>query len=325
MKALVVESEKKGCHGVKPHHSLVKKNLLQINIQNFIATRTFSIKDFTIKVYSNTSIWELKEIIGKKIGFSPGMIRLFHGNRQHPSDNNTNSVEISSILHNITLHELDIKTNEMFSVFKLNIIDQSSRPDLLNENGEMIPKLISALTEIFKEYSENGKMSKYDCARFINVTQENVYPVTISDYAITSVFDKYDDDKDDQIDLEGFLDYFKQKIDYGMKNGFVWSILKRLGYRNDLRKINDPEDAETINGELLLRHSISNNSSFLEFLFSLAKENDLIQKETHNFLFSLSTNLEIFKKFLNIGELFSSDDNKEEVWESLVSSENNLK
>ena len=60
---MLEESEKNGTAGVKSHSGLLKRNIITLKIIDNIERNN----EFFIKVYSNTTMWDLKEIISKKI------------------------------------------------------------------------------------------------------------------------------------------------------------------------------------------------------------------------------------------------------------------
>ena len=60
---MIEESEKNGTAGVKSHFCLLKRKVITLKIIDNIERNN----EFYIKVYSNTTMWDLKEIIAKKI------------------------------------------------------------------------------------------------------------------------------------------------------------------------------------------------------------------------------------------------------------------
>ena len=63
LKLMLEESEKNGTAGVKSHSGLLKRNIISLKVIDNIERNT----EFFIRVYSNTTMWDLKVIIGKKI------------------------------------------------------------------------------------------------------------------------------------------------------------------------------------------------------------------------------------------------------------------
>jgi hypothetical protein len=69
---MIEESEKKGTARVKSHSGLIKNKILKLKINSFIPKTP----DSFIKVFGNTTIWDLKEIISKKVGVAVDFLKL---------------------------------------------------------------------------------------------------------------------------------------------------------------------------------------------------------------------------------------------------------
>ncbi len=63
---MIEESEKKGTAMIKSHAGLIKKKVINLNINSYI----HRVDDFKLKLYANTTFWELKEIISKRVSIS---------------------------------------------------------------------------------------------------------------------------------------------------------------------------------------------------------------------------------------------------------------
>ena len=63
LRQIIEKSEINGTGRIKSHYGLIKQKVLKININDDTSPKS---KEFPIKVYGNTTIWELKEIISKK-------------------------------------------------------------------------------------------------------------------------------------------------------------------------------------------------------------------------------------------------------------------
>ena len=69
---MIEESEKKGTGRVKSHSGLIKNKIIKLKINSFIS----KVPDSYIKVFGNTTIWDLKEIISKKVGVAVDFLKL---------------------------------------------------------------------------------------------------------------------------------------------------------------------------------------------------------------------------------------------------------
>jgi hypothetical protein len=94
LKILIEKSEVNGTARVKSHTGLIKQKVIRLNI---IDDTSSKFHEFQIKVYGNTTIWELKEILSKKINVYVDFLRFMY-QRQ----------EISSCDHGKTLIDLKV-------------------------------------------------------------------------------------------------------------------------------------------------------------------------------------------------------------------------
>ena len=72
LRLMIEESEKKGTAGIKSHSGLIKNKVLNVNISSYIQR----VDDFKLKLYANTTFWELKEIISKKTSISLDFLKI---------------------------------------------------------------------------------------------------------------------------------------------------------------------------------------------------------------------------------------------------------
>lgn len=69
---MIEESEKKGTARVKSHAGLIKNKIIKLKINSFIP----KVADTYIKVFGNTTIWDLKEIISKKVSVAVDFLKI---------------------------------------------------------------------------------------------------------------------------------------------------------------------------------------------------------------------------------------------------------
>ncbi len=323
IKALVEESEILGLAGVKSHSSILKKRIMTINIQNLIPTNKIlpKLNNFELTVFGNTTIWEIKELIAKKLEINPGIIMLHIKDSSISGDSKSLGQEISPKDHGKTLIERKIKNGDIFIVRNNGLSDALEKSKLLKENGDFIPRFKEVITNIFQEYSTDGKMSRIECAKFLNTAYDSNQPFEVNDYIVQNIFEKYQTDQDDNyLDLNGFFKYFMNSIELMGRNNLIWNMLKKLGYRNDLKRSNGPLDCHIIEKEYLPRFIISSNQSYFSELFSLQNENMTIAHEAYKFLQYISTNHEILNRVIYVERQFSKVSCNEIVWEDLFSS-----
>ncbi len=324
---MIEESEIIGIAGVKSHSSILKKRIMTITIQNLLSTNktlTHSYPNyFKLTVFGNTTIWEIKQLIAKKLDIPPGIITLYLKDSSKSLESNSLGHEISPKDHGKTLIERKVKNGDMFIVSNSVLSDTLEKPNLLNEKGDSIPRFKEVLRNIFEEYSTEGKMSKIECAKFLNNAYDSNQPFKDNDYIVQNIFEKYQIDQDDDyLDINGFYKCFRHSNEFMGRNNLIWNMIKKLGYRNDLKRYNDPIDCHIIQKEYLPRYFISSNQSYFSELFFLQNYSMILAYQTYKFIQYINTNHEIYNKIIFIERQFSEDSCYETIWEDLFSSDN---
>jgi len=91
-KLIIEESEKKGTARIKSHSALLKKKVVNLFVSSFISKAD----DFFIRVYGNTTIWELKEIISKRVKISHEFLKIvIKSNEISESDNGKTIIDFN--------------------------------------------------------------------------------------------------------------------------------------------------------------------------------------------------------------------------------------
>jgi hypothetical protein len=81
---MIEESEKRGTAGVKSHTGLLKKKIVNIKAYSSIN----ELRHFNLRLYGNTTMWELKEIISANVNYCIDFIRVvINGYELKNSDN----------------------------------------------------------------------------------------------------------------------------------------------------------------------------------------------------------------------------------------------
>lgn len=81
-------------------------------------------------------------------------------------------------------------------------------------------------------------MSKTDCNKFIVACLGESFTKNNED-RITTVYEKYDTDRDDHLTLQNFLDFYEDSAKERALT--VWSNLKSFRIRYDFRSFDDPD------------------------------------------------------------------------------------
>ena len=332
IKSLIEESEKKGTAGCISHSSLLRSSIKTLNVTNSLFNaRTFPVhlkKKFQIKVFSNTTLWDLKKLLGNMCSAVPEAIKISSGTLKDISDNE----------HGKTLSELHFKDEEIITLNKnTTVIDKIQKVQLM-DGGEALPRFRQVLKEIFEYFTKDGKMTMEDCAAFATVATNSIEQLPSTDTRVTYVFNNYDKDKDGIIYEEDFALFFK---DAAMtKLDVVWDNIKACNYRNDLKKIHEPIDEYNNDRNAMPRYILSKNQKYFNTIFALQDEEESIAKEASKLLSTISTNPEIFKELLILNRLnyFFEDTNQisslsvdekkyklEEIWNLYMDNHNNYK
>ena len=97
LKLMIEESEKRGTAGVKSHSGLLKKKIFNLKISSSLRSQ----KDFDLRIYGNTTIWELKEIIAKNSKYCLDFLKInINGYELKSSDNGKTLIELEVIFYN---------------------------------------------------------------------------------------------------------------------------------------------------------------------------------------------------------------------------------
>lgn len=75
LKIMIEKSEVKGTARVKSHSGLLKQKILILNINDDTST---NYNEFEVRVYGNTTIWEMKEILSKKINVTVDFLKFIY-------------------------------------------------------------------------------------------------------------------------------------------------------------------------------------------------------------------------------------------------------
>lgn len=219
LKVLIEESEKNGTAGLKSHNALLKSSILNLRIV------TVKYNDIFIKVYENTTIWELKEILARKVNIVVDFIKI----------KIKGDYEITSNDHGCTIVSLGISDWE--SIFVDTNGNELKIPQkVLVKDGEVVPELIEIFKLWFEKFSTDGKMTKEDLARFTKLVIASKDNIDIYDHKVAGVFAKYDTDRDGFMDEDGFIRFYSDSTI--AREAVVWENLKQYGIRNDLKFVN---------------------------------------------------------------------------------------
>ena len=103
LKLMIQESEKKGTAHIKSHFGLQKRKILNIKV----LSQNAKLNNCSVTVYGNTTMWELKEIISKKIKACVDFIKL-EINKVELQDNDNGKTCIDMKVVKLILSDLNL-------------------------------------------------------------------------------------------------------------------------------------------------------------------------------------------------------------------------
>ncbi|CAD8119650.1 unnamed protein product [Paramecium sonneborni] len=281
------QSEINGVGNLKSLNALSQGEELQIQIQYENSQQ----KRFTIKINDNQTIVELRFAISKVIKQQWDAVGL-----------NSLKGEIKFTENGKMIKDLRLKKGEILMVFKKQVKEVKEMQLLDGDNLSEQAKV--AFTEIFNEFSTDGKMTKEDCTRFVTGCTGN--PCSIEDANIQRTFEQYDKDKDSILTLQDFFDFYTDSA--RSKKSTVWLNLQTLHYRNDLIR-GDKVPLPQINAQELPRGQIVQNQEYLDLLFELLQNsNSQVQEKTWYLLRRLPPSPQLIKQMITLENITKPTD-----------------
>ena len=286
MMDMIDESERKGTGRLKSHNALLKGYLIDFVVHNNVTSGKTVPKKLEVQAYANTTVWELKAELGKYVDSSAECIKMSVGNKELKDTDNGK-----------TIGELVKKRSGVLTLDKKNMDDIPKEP-LMTEDFQFTEKARAAFADVFNKFaSKEGKMDAEAAAAFIqNTTGEGT--VAATDGRIKMLFSSFDKDKDGQLDLDGFLDFYKDAM-MNKREDTVRQNLGVHGFRNDLKKFNEVQET-VIEVATLPRYILSCNPKSFDLLFRILDMGESSAEQTWNLISRLTTNETIYNELLSL-------------------------
>jgi hypothetical protein len=217
---------------------------------------------------------------------------------------NKDNIELDYQFNGKTLYSLGLP-HEITIVISPNNLEKTIPKKNLTENGEPTKETLKMFNEWFDMFSENGKMTLVTCGKFVKAatnSRENIEP---SDTRVADLFKEKDSNGDNLLEREEFIDFYVESVKN--KEQIVLENVHAMGYRNDLKKMNEPYYEENTEPEKLPRYQLATNDEFFEAIFNSFLENnsidsilvDKINLSIFSFINQLVTNPKIYNKIMN--------------------------
>jgi len=166
---------------------------------------------------------------------------------------------------------------------------------LVGSDDEINPLAKKIFIDWFTTFSENGRMSPKHCADFIHSCTNDYCKA--DDRRVKDVFATYDDDRDGQLTLENFLEFYISAA--RQRPHVVWNNLSSHHYRNDLKKATEVEE-EFVDVKTLPRYIISTNDTYFQEIFSLLDLGGKIATSAWKLINRLPTSPQIFADIISL-------------------------
>ena len=183
------------------------------------ANNTFG-KRFELSLYSNCTIFDLRNIVGVLTNVPAEMIKITRVGTKS---------EIKEVQNGQTLADLEFKNNEDLIATKKNL-DNIEKAPLTQLGGQLTPEARAIFEDWFDTFSKDGLMRKEDTVAFIrSCTDDNC---SLNDPRVTGLFRDYDNDNDGCVTKEEFVEFYR--VSSVKKPDVVRSNIISHNYTNDL-------------------------------------------------------------------------------------------
>lgn len=182
-------------------------------------------KRFELSLYSNCTVFDLRNIIGVLTNVPAELIKITRISTKS---------EIKDVSNGKTLADLEFKNNEDLIAQKKNL-DNIEKAPLTLPGGVLTQEARAIFEEWFDTFSKDGLMRKEDTVAFIwSCTDDNC---SINDPRVSNLFRDYDNDNDGCVTKEEFVDFYRNSSI--KKPDVVRANIISHNYTNDLKKITD--------------------------------------------------------------------------------------
>ena len=308
-------SEKKGTSGVQPHNAILKGEMLDRIIVRYMVKSTIGYlgstkleRTIVVKLYTSATVWEFKKEVSGMLGLAPHYMSLKLPKGQ----------KVLAVQNGMTLSELGLKNGDILTATKLENTEDKVVPTILVDytNKCLIPKAVEIFTEWYEMYKDpmTGLMGKVEVAKFIRCATGA--PCGALDDRVSQIIKAYDDDKDGNVDLNGFLKFYYVACTNN-NLGAVHQNLLQHNVRLDLKKMSEVTEECSFEKTDMPRYTLSANQAQFSALFDLVdSSNSEVAKLIWDLVRSLATNQKTYQEVLDLSKAQEGDElNWKQVFE----------
>ena len=161
----------------------------------------------------------------------------------------------------LTLESAGIRMRDLIIIRELEVPDVNEIPVLNESETDFSEQTYKVFSEIFSDYSTDGKMARENLIKFTSKATDGCY-ISPNDERVTSLFERYDKEKKGYILQADLIDFYrKAAISDTLRLNTVRQNLQSLGYGRDLR-LQKVTGGPSSQYKSLLRYELCNHDSF---------------------------------------------------------------
>ncbi len=239
---LMTEADVYGDAGLRPHSARLAGERLKIKFSNSVPAVYCSDdapKNFNLMLYSNSSVWQVREMVGSKLGLKPQRVKLVRGGSELlPADNAK------------TLREVKVSNSGNVLVTYKSPAPPKQAPLLMDSSisyqrwpeAKYSPAAEAAFAEMFSRFSFDGFMTPVQFRLYLVACGVGGSNVAIS--RIQNIFKRVDTTPAGDMTQQGFLDFYKEAS--VSRPDSVRKDLRQHGYDTRTLQLTDKEKAAAI-------------------------------------------------------------------------------
>ena len=289
LKTLIHETEATGAGSIVPHGALLRgEALVPLRIRNRV---TLTGGELSVRVFSNTTLWELKKTLAETLDFNARYLRVSLGAPGQLSD-------FKDADNGKTMKALGLTGGELLTASKATPDDFIAQAPLVDAAGELTAAAKRVFCQWFEMFREpDGACSAESVAHFVHGCCGE--PPGPGDSRVASFFAEWDKDGDGRIQLADFVSFYATAS--RDKATVVRENLKAFNVRPDLVKWSDVGGEDSTVAEDLPRNNISRSQKHFDQLMTLlGQSSPAATSEAWELIQILATNQTFYRQVLKL-------------------------